>query len=91
MAAPIDAGGVSVCDASLTGIRWRPSGLAKAIGIGGGRRAMNHKRGRPKNRRAGCKLCKPWKANGHRTVRADGERFSDHRRRLAADREMFVA
>lgn len=24
----------------------------------------NHKRGRPKNRRAGCLLCKPWKANG---------------------------
>ena len=25
---------------------------------------MNHKRGRPKNRRAGCLLCKPHKANG---------------------------
>jgi hypothetical protein len=25
---------------------------------------MNHKRRRPKNRRAGCLLCKPWKANG---------------------------
>lgn len=25
---------------------------------------MNHKRGRPKNRRAGCLLCKPNKANG---------------------------
>lgn len=25
---------------------------------------MNHKRGRPKNARAGCLLCKPWKANG---------------------------
>ena len=24
---------------------------------------MNHKRGRPKNRRAGCLMCKPWKAN----------------------------
>lgn len=52
---------------------------------------MNHKRRRPKNRRAGCRLCKPWKANGHRTERADGERFSDHRRRLAADREISVA
>lgn len=31
---------------------------------------MNHKRGRPKNRRAGCLLCKPHKANGadRRTV-----------------------
>jgi len=25
---------------------------------------MHHKRGRPKNRRAGCLFCKPWKANG---------------------------
>lgn len=25
---------------------------------------MNHKRRRPKNRRAGCLMCKPWKANG---------------------------
>jgi len=27
---------------------------------------MNHKRRRPKNRRAGCLLCKYWKANGNR-------------------------
>ena len=44
---------------------------------------MNHKRSRPRNRRAGCKLCKPWKVNGYRTERPDGERFSDHRRRMA--------
>lgn len=25
---------------------------------------MHHKRGRPKNRRSGCLLCKPHKANG---------------------------
>jgi len=25
---------------------------------------MNHKRGRPKNRRAGCLSCKYWKVNG---------------------------
>jgi hypothetical protein len=24
----------------------------------------HHKRRRPKNRRAGCLMCKPWKANG---------------------------
>jgi hypothetical protein len=30
---------------------------------------MNHKRHRPKNRRAGCLMCKPWKANG---AKADG-------------------
>jgi len=45
---------------------------------------MHHKRGRARNKRAGCKLCKPWKVNGFRTERADGERFSDHNRRLAA-------
>lgn len=25
---------------------------------------MNHKRGRAKNQRAGCLICKPWKING---------------------------
>ena len=25
---------------------------------------MNHKRGKPKNARSGCLLCKPWKMNG---------------------------
>lgn len=24
---------------------------------------MNHKRGKPKNARAGCLMCKPWKIN----------------------------
>jgi hypothetical protein len=46
---------------------------------------MNHKRRRPRNQRAGCKYCKPWKRNGHRTERRDGERFSAHRRRMAED------
>ncbi|MEL6336600.1 MAG: hypothetical protein AAFQ88_08130 [Pseudomonadota bacterium] len=45
---------------------------------------MHHKRGRARNRRAGCKLCKPWKVNGFRTERAEGEGFGDHRRRQAA-------
>ena len=45
---------------------------------------MNHKRKRPRNRRGGCKLCKPWKANGSATHALDGEKFSDHRRRLIA-------
>lgn len=48
---------------------------------------MHHKRGRARNRRAGCKLCKPWKVNGVRTGRREGEKFSDHRRREAARRE----
>ncbi len=49
---------------------------------------MNHKRKRPANRRAGCKLCKPWKTNGYRTGRAGGESFASHRRRTAADAEI---
>lgn len=31
---------------------------------------MHHKKGRPKNRRAGCLLCKPHKANGVKGTRA---------------------
>ncbi len=49
---------------------------------------MHHKRKRSRNRRGGCKLCKPWKVNGFRTERVDGERFSDHRRRSAAALEI---
>jgi hypothetical protein len=49
---------------------------------------MNHKKRRPANRRAGCKLCKPWKANGYRTGREGGESFADHRRRIAAEAEL---
>jgi hypothetical protein len=30
-------------------------------------------------------MCKPWKVNGFRTQAYDGEKFSDHRRRLVAD------
>jgi hypothetical protein len=52
---------------------------------------MNHKRGRARHRRAGCKLCKFWKVNGWRTERHDGERFSDHRRRVAAERDLRQA
>jgi len=52
---------------------------------------MHHKRGRARRRRAGCKLCKPWKMNGHRTERRDGERFSDHRRRQAATAAIATA
>jgi hypothetical protein len=49
---------------------------------------MNHKRKRPRNARAGCKLCKPWKVNGVRTECSDGEKFSDHRRRVAAEQDI---
>lgn len=49
----------------------------------------HHKRKRPRNRRCGCKLCKPWKVNGYRTERLGGEKFSDHSRRKRAG-EMIV-
>ena len=49
---------------------------------------MHHKRGRPRNRRSGCKLCKPWKVNGFRTERIDGEKFSDHRRRVTIEHDL---
>jgi hypothetical protein len=49
---------------------------------------MNHKRHRARNQRAGCKLCKPWKVNGFGAERGDGEKFADHRRRNAAQREI---
>lgn len=49
---------------------------------------MHHKRKRPKNRRAGCLMCKPWKVNGFATERADGERWGDHRRREQARAEV---
>ena len=46
---------------------------------------MHFKRGKARNAQAGCKLCKPWKVNGFRTGPLAGEKFSDHRRRSAAD------
>jgi len=46
----------------------------------------HHKRGRPKNRRAGCLMCKPWKVNGVATESRFGEKFSDHKRRDNAQR-----
>jgi len=49
---------------------------------------MHHKRRRHRNARAGCKCCKPWKVNGVRTGRVDGEKFADHRRRDAAERAL---
>ena len=49
---------------------------------------MHHKRKRPKNRRAGCLLCKPWKANGYSRTAEGGEKFSDRRRRATADADV---
>ena len=45
---------------------------------------MHHKRHRPRNARAGCKMCKPWKVNGFATDAYEGEKFNDHRRRMVA-------
>jgi hypothetical protein len=46
---------------------------------------VNHKRGRPKNRRAGCLFCKPHKANGAKNRelprdvrRTEPRRTTDH-------------
>lgn len=53
---------------------------------------MNHKRGRARNRRAGCKLCKPWKINGVSRTGSNRceyfEKFSDHKRRVFATQEI---
>jgi len=51
----------------------------------------NHKRRRPKNRRAGCLLCKPWKVNGFSKSRLDAEQFGNHRRRFFAERAVRFA
>lgn len=39
---------------------------------------MHHKRKRPKNSRAGCLLCKPWKAN---RIKGTGDARSMQERR----------
>jgi hypothetical protein len=48
---------------------------------------MNHKRGRPKNRRAGCLMCKPHKMNGlkgQRRKRTHGS-WSNRRQEVRAN------
>ena len=48
-------------------------------------RPVNHKRKRPKSRRAGCLLCKPHKANGTKGTR-DAQTRQEQRGR-ASERE----
>jgi len=51
----------------------------------------HHKKGRPKNRRAGCLMCKPWKVNGTGKGGNLGdlpEKYSDFRRRTFAEEEV---
>lgn len=52
---------------------------------------MHHKRGRPRNARAGCKLCKAWKVSGYSKEAKDAEQYSAHRRRIAAKQEIIEA
>jgi hypothetical protein len=52
----------------------------------------NHKRKRPKNRRAGCLMCKPHKANGakekdHHTVRK--KKAGMHEQEVCAGEELI--
>lgn len=48
---------------------------------------MNHKRGRSRNQRADCKMCKPWKVSGVSRTSEGFEKHSDHVARMAAVEE----
>ena len=48
---------------------------------------MHHKRNRPKNRRAGCRLCKPWKANGAKQNGVRAKRPVADLRAMQTDRD----
>lgn len=50
---------------------------------------MNHKRGRPKNRRAGCLMCKPHKQNGfNKRTHLGLKGFSKIRKEIGARKDM---
>ncbi len=49
---------------------------------------MNHKRGKPKSRRAGCLLCKPNKANGGDKTKLGHRGFGKLRKLTAARNDM---
>jgi hypothetical protein len=49
---------------------------------------MNHKRGKPKNARAGCLLCKPNKANGANKARFGHSGFGKLRTLVVAREEV---
>jgi len=49
---------------------------------------VHHKRKRPRNQRAGCKMCKPWKVNGTDQYSEIFESHSSHKRRVNAREEM---
>lgn len=44
----------------------------------------HHKKGkRRRNRRAGCKMCKPWKICGYDKEAMASQKFSDYKRRFS--------
>lgn len=49
---------------------------------------MHHKRGRSRNQRAGCKMCKPWKISGVSRTCDVFEKHPDHVARVTADQEI---
>ena len=49
---------------------------------------MNHKRKRPLSARGHCKMCKFWKVNGYGKLSKSWERFSDHKRRIFAIKDI---
>jgi hypothetical protein len=51
---------------------------------------MNHKRGKPKNARAGCLMCKPNKMNGWPDNRLGHAGFGKLRRAVHAASDMRV-
>lgn len=50
---------------------------------------MNHKRRRPKTSRAGCLMCKPWKAGLRKHhLGFDGRKVTDYRRDVDARQQL---
>lgn len=49
---------------------------------------MHHKRGRTKNRRAGCLMCKPNKMNGWRKDQLGHRGFSKIKKEIAAKEDL---
>ena len=73
--------------ASSASIASHLPGFAR-MGISEETAMAHHKKRRPSNRRAGCKMCKPWKVNG---AKRRCEHISISRaREEARDQEQFV-
>lgn len=53
---------------------------------------MNHKRGRPKNARAGCLMCKPHKANGSGGLKLQVQKvgFGRIRKTIHAEADLHI-